>query len=109
LQRHVTLDLDDVGDLAALWRGAQRASAVVEAAKPIRADVHPLKASADALAKARAALPPEMLEQMDVIQEFSEMGPQMRRGVRSASGVLRDHVLVQSARRLLGGEETFPY
>jgi tetratricopeptide (TPR) repeat protein len=109
LQRHVTLDLDDVGDLAALWRGAQRASGAVHAAKPIRADVYPLKASADALAKARAALPPEMLEQMDVIQEFSERGPQTRGEVRSASAVVRDHVLVQSARRLLGGEETFRY
>lgn len=74
LRRHANYELGEVGDLAALWRGVNRASAAVAAAQPIRKDVYPLRAAAAAAASARDSLSPDMRQQMETIDEFYGSG-----------------------------------
>jgi tetratricopeptide (TPR) repeat protein len=74
LRRHATYELVEVGDFAALWRGVERASTRIAAARPIRSDVFPLRAAAAAAASARDSLSPDMLQQMETIDEFYSSG-----------------------------------
>jgi hypothetical protein len=90
-----------VGDLPALWHGAERASSTAVAARPIRKDVYPLRASADARAKARESLPPEMLEQVDVLQELGDADAQQQ-AARDAWAVFAVHDFIKSTQQLGG-------
>jgi len=104
LHRHAQYSVEKVGDLAALWRGAERAGAAVAASKPIRKGVYALEASAAASEKARAALPQTMLEQIKLYEEFSDASGSAGTTVETAAGTLNKHDLIVSAKALMGLE-----
>src|SRR4051812_1472507 len=102
LARHVSYSLEDVGDLAALWRSVEQAGAKAQPAKPIRADVYELQASAATIRKAREALPPEMREQLGYFDAMNERAETLQ-NPKSPAQTLAEHKLVTSARGLIGG------
>ena len=99
--RHARYTLEKVGDMAGLWRGAERAAAVVAAAKPVTDGVYRLRASAAAADAAVQALPPEMRAQMQVIDAFSERSYGGTALVNPVSA-LADHQFVKAAQSLAG-------
>jgi hypothetical protein len=107
MKRHVRYEIDAVGNLAALWRGAAIAQAAVQAASPIRSDVFVLKASADAQSKARDSLPAEMLDQMRFLDLFASRALEAGGGIGSEPArVLGTHSFMGDVRRLIGIEAT---
>ena len=109
LQRHARYTLNSVGNLAGLWRGVERAAQNVAAAKAIRDDVYPLRATAAMLDKSRAALPPEMREQMALYERFAESQLSHAGYGAGPALVLDQHDFLKSVRELMGIEKERPY
>jgi tetratricopeptide (TPR) repeat protein len=107
LRRHASYSLEGVGDLAALWRGAERAHAAAMAARPHRDDVYELRASAASRAESMKSLPPEMREQMEVLNLFHRLSMDRGNGGQAPAKVLSEHYLIESTIGLMGIEE-FP-
>jgi tetratricopeptide (TPR) repeat protein len=101
LHRHANYEVTAVGDLAALWRGAERAQRVADAARPIRLAVYPLRASAAVIDKAKESLPAEMREQMTQYEEFSRQTEAII-GTADAPVTLSRHNFVAYASALMG-------
>jgi tetratricopeptide (TPR) repeat protein len=104
MHRHANYEVSTVGDLAALWRGAERAHVAAEAAKPVRDRVYKLGASNDAIEKARASLPDEMRAQMKFFERLADFTGQGTAGV-AAPVVLSQHSFVVYAKALMGVDQ----
>ena len=100
LRRHGQYDLSAVGDLAGLWRGAERAYQAAQAAQPIRGGVYPLRANADLIQKTRAALPEEMRSQLEMYERLTNYSIE----TPTAQALLSQHSFVNLAIALMGGE-----
>jgi len=97
LQRHTYYDLSEIGQLAALWNGVERAAAVAARVEPAADGVYPLKASAVVKQDASKGYPPEVLAMQERL--FADEKN------RIPQEVLYDHVLVDSALSLTGRDD----
>jgi tetratricopeptide (TPR) repeat protein len=98
LQRHASYELDEVGQLAALWNGVERAGTVAARVEPPADGVYPLKASAAVKDEAMKDHPPEMRAmERQMFSSQKNRVPQL---------VLYEHVLVASALSLTGVDDT---
>jgi tetratricopeptide (TPR) repeat protein len=102
LQRHASYSVTEVGDLAALWRGAERAHVAAKAARPRRDGVYALRASTTSREEAMKSLPPEMRGQMDVLNQFQLMSQDNGSAGAAPAKVLNEHDFVKSTRALMG-------
>jgi tetratricopeptide (TPR) repeat protein len=101
LQRHARYSTATVGDLAAFWRGAERANSMALIAKPRIDGVYPLRASAAAVEKAQSTLTPEIREQMLIIEDMQNM--QFDSTIaRPAPIALSNHEFLMSGSELMG-------
>ncbi|HEV8442773.1 MAG TPA: tetratricopeptide repeat protein [Steroidobacteraceae bacterium] len=101
MHRHARYTVEKVGDLAALWRGAERAAVAASAARPVTDGVQRLEASAAVAEEARKALPAEMQSQ---IRMFEAMNARSMDGSTqlAPTTVLGTHQLVRMTEALLG-------
>ena len=97
LQRHAHYDLNDVGQLTALWNGVERAAVVAAKVEAPEEGVYPLKASATVKADASKGDSAVMIE-----LQSRMFGSQTRRHPRL---VLYEHVLIANAMSLSGVDE----
>lgn len=101
-QRHVRYRLDEVADLAALWRATAR----FDDGRSGRAEavpVYPLRGSIQARQAALDKLPPEMRSQMEQFVSVQELVTESGSNGRAAQG-LADHRLLVAALRMMGAE-----
>ncbi len=106
-QRHVRYSVAGVGNLAALWHGAEGAHAAAMAAKPPREGVYELRASAASRMEAERALPPEMREQMELLNQFHRLSRDQGSANLAPAKVLSEHEFAKATLGLMGIDE-FP-
>jgi tetratricopeptide (TPR) repeat protein len=94
LKRHTYYDLEEVGQLAALWIGVEQARAVALKLAAPESGVYPLKASAAVVDEASNDVPAEMRKMQE--QMFS------RHTNKTPAMTLYEHVLMVNARSLMG-------
>lgn len=99
-QRHVSYELDSVGDLAVLWRAVEVAAARQPAATG--GALYPLRRSAAALDEALAKLPEQLREQVRQYQAMVGAYSQEGRALSSPRLVLARHALLKASGPLLG-------
>jgi tetratricopeptide (TPR) repeat protein len=109
LKRHASYELVEVGRLAELWRGGDRAHRLAERIAPLRKGVYPLPASAAARAKLIEEMPQEMREQFRTWQTLVDSGAQG--AARPPARLLGEHVLVRASALLMGlqGRSEYDY
>jgi tetratricopeptide (TPR) repeat protein len=94
LQRHVHYQLDEVGQLAALWNGIDRAHSLAASLEPPEAGLFPLTASAAIQEQANSDTPDELRDmQRLMFSSTARKGPAV---------TFYEHKLVASARSLMG-------
>jgi tetratricopeptide (TPR) repeat protein len=107
LRRHSQYSLEEVGQLDALWRGAQRAHELsLQVAAP--KSVFPLPGSAGVAQKAMDALPPEMRSQMEMMRALTERF-QRNGAIAAPAVVLYRHALMNNVSMLLGNPQEMRY
>jgi tetratricopeptide (TPR) repeat protein len=104
LQRHSHYDLSEVAQLGALWRGAAVGREIARRARVPSTGVFALYATARARDENLGSLPPEMREQISIMERLMESSADA--GVaRDPALLLRDHALIQNAAALMGLQE----
>jgi tetratricopeptide (TPR) repeat protein len=99
-QRHVRYQLDEVADLAALWRAIDRFDNE-RSGQAKTEPVYPLLASVRARQEALDALPPEMRLQMEQYIGVQEMMSESERNGHAAPN-LAEHKLLLATLRIMG-------
>jgi tetratricopeptide (TPR) repeat protein len=104
-QRHVRYELDEVVDLAALWRALDRVASDREL-NPSFDRVYPLKVSAREQDESLAKLPPETRAQMEAIADIqSRMSGSAK--TPGASPALARHALILAVLGLMGDRSEY--
>ena len=104
-QRHVRYDLEDVGDLAGLWRALESANASAQTLAAPKT-LYVLRASAAAHEAMVAKLPESQRGQMAIIQSFVASGANERTLPKPRQGLAR-HNLVTGVAPLLGARDNW--
>ncbi len=105
LQRHVTYQLDDVGDLRALWQSLETAKARRDSSQPKKHEAYPFAASATAITTAIDKMPKETREQFEQHFRALETAADPASKGMTPAQALAQHALLQPVLALLGEEE----